>query len=146
MLLQKSYEVGYFGIAYATVQIVDPITSITAGTVLLGEPLPTGVGQVVPRWWPPRSSSGARITLSRLAPDHSPGDRRGQAARHGLTGGSHAKTASICRSAAVVPSFPARPIIAFRAATTTGLRHDVIRAMVSDRFTIGVVRGSRAAE
>ncbi|GAB1822263.1 DMT family transporter [Herbidospora sp. RD11066] len=72
VLLQKSYEVGYFGIAYATVQIVDPITSITAGTVLLGEPLPTGVGQVVPALIATAILVWGTITLSRLAPDHSP--------------------------------------------------------------------------
>nr|WP_245653303.1 DMT family transporter [Herbidospora sakaeratensis] len=72
VLLQKSYEVGYFGIAYATVQIVDPITSITAGTVLLGEPLPAGVGQVVPALVATAILVWGTITLSRLAPDHSP--------------------------------------------------------------------------
>ena len=44
VLLQRSYAVGYFGIAYAGVQVVDPITSVMAGVLLLGEPLPTGSG------------------------------------------------------------------------------------------------------
>ncbi|MEO3857147.1 DMT family transporter [Acrocarpospora sp. B8E8] len=71
VLLQKSYAVGYFGIAYAGVQIVDPITSIMAGALLLGEPVPTGVGQVIPAIIASVLLVGGTITLSRLTPDHS---------------------------------------------------------------------------
>ncbi|WP_204042874.1 DMT family transporter [Acrocarpospora phusangensis] len=71
VLLQKSYAVGYFGIAYAGVQVVDPITSVMAGALLLGEPVPTGVGQVIPAIIASILLVGGTITLSRLAPDHS---------------------------------------------------------------------------
>ncbi|WP_067173098.1 DMT family transporter [Microtetraspora niveoalba] len=71
VLLQKSYAVGYFGIAYAGVQVVDPITSVLAGTVLLGESLPTGAGQVIPALLASAVLIGGTVTLGRLAPDHS---------------------------------------------------------------------------
>ncbi|WP_248958316.1 DMT family transporter [Sphaerisporangium perillae] len=69
VLLQKSYAVGYFGIAYAGVQVVDPITSVLAGTVLLGEPLPTGVGNIVPALLSAAVLIAGTITLSRLTPE-----------------------------------------------------------------------------
>ncbi|GAA1295657.1 hypothetical protein Psi02_11440 [Planotetraspora silvatica] len=71
VLLQKSYAVGYFGIAYAGVQVVDPITSVTAGAVLLGEPLPTGAGNVIPALLAAAVLIAGTITLGRMAPDHS---------------------------------------------------------------------------
>ncbi|MBX6383145.1 MAG: DMT family transporter [Microbispora sp.] len=71
VLLQKSYAVGYFGIAYAGVQVVDPITSVTAGAVLLGESLPTGAGKVIPALLAAALLIVGTITLGRLAPDHS---------------------------------------------------------------------------
>jgi drug/metabolite transporter (DMT)-like permease len=71
VLLQKSYAVGYFGIAYAGVQVVDPITSVTAGAMLLGEPLPTGAGNVVPALVAAAVLIAGTITLGRMAPDHS---------------------------------------------------------------------------
>ncbi|WP_230984228.1 DMT family transporter [Microbispora oryzae] len=72
VLLQKSYAVGYFGIAYAGVQVVDPITSVTAGAVLLGERLPTGAGAVVPALFAAAVLVAGTVTLGRLAPDRSP--------------------------------------------------------------------------
>ncbi|MFF4777852.1 DMT family transporter [Microtetraspora fusca] len=71
VLLQKSYAVGYFGIAYAGVQVVDPITSVLAGAILLGESLPAGAGQVIPALLAAAVLIGGTITLGRLAPDHS---------------------------------------------------------------------------
>ncbi|MFF3667807.1 DMT family transporter [Microtetraspora malaysiensis] len=71
VLLQKSYAVGYFGIAYAGVQVVDPITSVLAGAILLGESLPTGAGQVIPALLAAAVLAGGTITLGRLTPDHS---------------------------------------------------------------------------
>lgn len=49
VLLQQSYAVGYFGIAYAGVQVVDPITSVLAGRCCSANrcPLPR------PRRFPP---------------------------------------------------------------------------------------------
>ncbi|GGO01630.1 hypothetical protein GCM10010116_03040 [Microbispora rosea subsp. aerata] len=70
VLLQKSYAVGYFGIAYAVVQVVDPITSVAAGALLLGEPLPTEAGKVVPALLSAVLLIAGTITLGRLAPDH----------------------------------------------------------------------------
>ncbi|RGA05499.1 hypothetical protein DI270_008315 [Microbispora triticiradicis] len=71
VLLQKSYAVGYFGIAYAGVQVVDPLTSVTAGAVLLGESLPTGPDKVVPALLAAALLIAGTVTLGRLAPDHS---------------------------------------------------------------------------
>ncbi|WP_327047455.1 DMT family transporter [Microbispora sp. NBC_01189] len=71
VLLQKSYAVGYFGIAYAGVQVVDPLTSVTAGAVLLGESLPAGPGKVVPALLAAALLIAGTVTLGRLAPDQS---------------------------------------------------------------------------
>jgi drug/metabolite transporter (DMT)-like permease len=71
VLLQKSYAVGYFGIAYAGVQVVDPITSVAAGALLLGEPLPVGVGKIIPALFAAALLIAGTVTLGRLAPDHS---------------------------------------------------------------------------
>ncbi|MGI5273985.1 DMT family transporter [Nonomuraea sp. CA-218870] len=71
VLLQRSYAVGYFGIAYAGVQVVDPITSVTAGVLLLGEPLPTGPSAAIPALCAAALTIAGTITLGRLAPDHS---------------------------------------------------------------------------
>ncbi|GAB3164062.1 DMT family transporter [Microbispora hainanensis] len=71
VLLQKSYAVGYFGIAYAGVQVVDPITSVTAGAVLLGESLPTEMSKAIPALLAAGLLIAGTITLGRLTPDHS---------------------------------------------------------------------------
>ncbi|MCK2212602.1 hypothetical protein MF672_002125 [Actinomadura sp. ATCC 31491] len=71
VLLQRSYAVGYFGIAYAGVQVIDPITSVLAGALLLGEPLPTSPGTAVPAVLAAALTIGGTVTLGRLAPDHS---------------------------------------------------------------------------
>ncbi|MFG3442618.1 DMT family transporter [Nonomuraea sp. NPDC047897] len=71
VLLQHSYAVGYFGIAYAGVQVVDPITSVLAGAILLGEPLPTSPSTAVPALLAGALTIAGTITLGRLAPDHS---------------------------------------------------------------------------
>ncbi|MBO3749468.1 DMT family transporter [Streptosporangiaceae bacterium NEAU-GS5] len=76
VLLQKSYAVGYFGIAYAGVQVVDPITSVIAGSVLLGESLPSGTGAIVPALAAAAALIAGTITLGRLTPDHSPAPAR----------------------------------------------------------------------
>ncbi|MFB9473509.1 DMT family transporter [Nonomuraea salmonea] len=70
VLLQRSYAVGYFGIAYAGVQVIDPITSVLAGAILLGEPLPTSPSTAVPALLAAALTIGGTITLGRLAPDH----------------------------------------------------------------------------
>lgn len=71
VLLQRSYAVGYFGIAYAGVQVIDPITSVMAGAILLGEPLPTSPSTAIPALLAGALTIGGTITLGRLAPDHS---------------------------------------------------------------------------
>ncbi|MFF5208622.1 DMT family transporter [Streptosporangium sp. NPDC000396] len=71
VLLQKSYEVGYFGIAYAAVQVVDPVTSILAGALLLDEAMPTGLVNVVPALLAAALLIWGTVTLGRLSPDHS---------------------------------------------------------------------------
>ncbi|MCG5212751.1 DMT family transporter [Streptosporangium sp. KLBMP 9127] len=69
VLLQKSYAVGYFGIAYAGVQVVDPITSVLAGAILLGEPLPVGASTAIPALLAAAVLVAGTITLGRLTPD-----------------------------------------------------------------------------
>ncbi|GAA4520742.1 MULTISPECIES: DMT family transporter [Nonomuraea] len=71
VLLQRSYAVGYFGIAYAGVQVVDPITSVMAGALLLGESLPTSPSTAIPAVCAAALTIAGTITLGRLAPDHS---------------------------------------------------------------------------
>ncbi|MEU9836655.1 DMT family transporter [Streptosporangium sp. NPDC048047] len=41
-LLQRAYACGHFGVAFASLQVADPLTAVVLGAVLLGEPLPTG--------------------------------------------------------------------------------------------------------
>jgi drug/metabolite transporter (DMT)-like permease len=69
VLLQKTYAVGYFGIAYAGVQVVDPITSVLAGVLLLGEPLPAGPAAAVPALLAAALLVVGTVLLGRLAPD-----------------------------------------------------------------------------
>jgi drug/metabolite transporter (DMT)-like permease len=71
VLLQRSYAVGYFGVAYAGVQVMDPITSVLAGAILLGESLPTSPSTAIPAILAGALTIGGTITLGRLAPDHS---------------------------------------------------------------------------
>ncbi|GAA3507549.1 DMT family transporter [Streptosporangium album] len=73
VLLQKTYEVGYFGIAYAAVQVVDPITSILAGALLLDEAMPSGLGNVIPALFAAALLIWGTVTLGRLSPDHGAG-------------------------------------------------------------------------
>nr|WP_062336317.1 DMT family transporter [Herbidospora sakaeratensis] len=40
MLLQKAYAIGHFGVAFAALQVADPVTAVSFGALLLGEPLP----------------------------------------------------------------------------------------------------------
>ncbi|GAA3007261.1 DMT family transporter [Streptosporangium longisporum] len=70
VLLQKTYEVGYFGISYAAVQVVDPVTSILAGTLLLDEAVPRGWANVIPALGAAALLVWGTVTLGRLSPDH----------------------------------------------------------------------------
>ncbi len=47
-MLQTSYAVGYFGIAYTASQVFDPVISVLAGASLLGEPLPSDPRLAIP--------------------------------------------------------------------------------------------------
>ncbi|MFF5114064.1 DMT family transporter [Streptosporangium sp. NPDC000509] len=69
VLLQKTYEVGYFGMSYAAVQIVDPIVSILAGALLLDEAVPSGWLNVIPALLAAALLVWGTITLGRLSPD-----------------------------------------------------------------------------
>lgn len=69
VLLQKSYAVGYFGISYAVVQVVDPVASVLAGVLLLGEPVPTGLGNVIPASIAAGVMIIGTVMLGRMAPD-----------------------------------------------------------------------------
>jgi drug/metabolite transporter (DMT)-like permease len=46
-LLQRAYAAGHFSVAYATLQLTDPLTAVTCGALLLGEPLPSNVTAAV---------------------------------------------------------------------------------------------------
>ncbi|MFI7046879.1 DMT family transporter [Streptosporangium sandarakinum] len=70
VLLQRSYAIGYFGIAYAAVQVVDPITSVLAGALLLDEALPSGAADAVPALLASALLIWGTVTLGRLSPDH----------------------------------------------------------------------------
>ncbi|GLW04885.1 hypothetical protein Misp01_00150 [Microtetraspora sp. NBRC 13810] len=41
-VLQRAYAIGRFGVAFAALQLADPLTAIAFGALLLDEPLPTG--------------------------------------------------------------------------------------------------------
>ncbi|WP_245966815.1 DMT family transporter [Sphaerisporangium album] len=69
VLLQRSYAVGHFSVAYAGVQVVDPVTSVLAGVILLGEPVPTDPGSIIPALVSAAVLIGGTITLGRLSPD-----------------------------------------------------------------------------
>lgn len=58
MLLQRAYAtparatcgeppIGHFAVAFATLQVTDPLTAVTFGAVLLGEPLPANTAAAV---------------------------------------------------------------------------------------------------
>ena len=69
VLLQKSYAVGYFGIAYAAAQVADPIASVLAGASLLGEPLPDQTGLIAPALACAALMVGGTVALGRNATD-----------------------------------------------------------------------------
>ncbi|CAM3098985.1 DMT family transporter [Stackebrandtia soli] len=69
ILLQKSYAVGYFGIAYAVTQVSDPIASVLADAGLLGEPLPTDPSLIAPAVVAAFLLIGGTVLLGRNAPD-----------------------------------------------------------------------------
>ncbi|MGC5012403.1 DMT family transporter [Streptosporangium sp. DT93] len=46
-LLQRAYAVGHFGVAFAALQVADPLTAVAFGALLLGEPLPTGPASMI---------------------------------------------------------------------------------------------------
>ncbi|HIW64183.1 MAG TPA: DMT family transporter [Candidatus Stackebrandtia excrementipullorum] len=70
ILLQKSYAVGYFGIAYAAAQVADPIASVLAGAGLLGEPLPSDPLLIAPALLCAALLIVGTVVLGRNAPDH----------------------------------------------------------------------------
>ncbi|GAA4891998.1 hypothetical protein LX16_2086 [Stackebrandtia albiflava] len=70
VLLQKSYAVGYFGIAYAAAQVADPVASVLAGAGLLGEPLPQDPALIAPAVGCAVLLIAGTIALGRNAPDH----------------------------------------------------------------------------
>jgi drug/metabolite transporter (DMT)-like permease len=69
VLLQRSYAVGYFGIAYAAAQTADPVASVLAGAGLLGEPLPTQASLIGPALACGVLLVAGTIMLGRNAPD-----------------------------------------------------------------------------
>lgn len=73
ILLQKSYAVGYFGIAYAAAQVADPVASVLAGAGLLGEPLPSDPLLIAPALVCGALLIVGTVALGRNAPDHGKG-------------------------------------------------------------------------
>ncbi|GAA4595259.1 DMT family transporter [Planotetraspora phitsanulokensis] len=46
-LLQRAYAGRHFAVAYATLQLTDPLTAVACGALLLGEPLPRNLAAAV---------------------------------------------------------------------------------------------------
>ncbi|MGH8791820.1 MAG: hypothetical protein ACRDXX_04150 [Stackebrandtia sp.] len=75
ILLQRSYAVGCFGIAYATAQTADPIASVLAGASLMGEPLPAQPALIAPALLCGVLMAAGTVALGRNAPDKARAER-----------------------------------------------------------------------
>lgn len=67
-LLQRAYAVGHFGVAFAALQVADPLTAVTFGALLLGEPLPTGVTGVLTALVAAALTAAGTVALARTTP------------------------------------------------------------------------------
>ncbi|MER5625291.1 DMT family transporter [Streptosporangium sp. NPDC002544] len=67
-LLQRAYAVGHFGVAFAALQVSDPLTAVVFGALLLGEPLPTGVAAVLTALAAAALTAAGTVSLARTTP------------------------------------------------------------------------------
>jgi drug/metabolite transporter (DMT)-like permease len=67
-LLQGAYSVGHFPVAYAAAQMTDPLTAVTLGVVLLGEPLPEGTGGALATVAAAVLAAAGTVSLARTSP------------------------------------------------------------------------------
>lgn len=72
-LLQSAYAVGHFAVAFAAVQVADPVTAFTAGGLLAGDPLPVNAGGAVAA---ALLCGVGTVALARTTPFESPDKRR----------------------------------------------------------------------
>ncbi|MEU4829325.1 DMT family transporter [Streptosporangium sp. NPDC023615] len=68
VLLQRAYAVGHFGVAFAALQVADPLTAVAFGALLLGEPLPTGPVSVITALVAAALTAAGTAALARTTP------------------------------------------------------------------------------
>ncbi|GAA2860682.1 hypothetical protein GCM10010517_19330 [Streptosporangium fragile] len=67
-LLQRAYAVGHFGVAFAALQVADPLTAVAFGALLLGEPLPTGTASTLTALVAAALTAAGTVALARTSP------------------------------------------------------------------------------
>ncbi|MBG0828623.1 DMT family transporter [Planomonospora sp. ID67723] len=67
-LLQRAYAIGHFGVAFAALQVADPLTAVTFGALLLGEPLPTGATSLLTALAAAALTAAGTVALARTTP------------------------------------------------------------------------------
>ncbi|MBB2910104.1 drug/metabolite transporter (DMT)-like permease [Streptosporangium becharense] len=67
-LLQRAYAVGHFGVAFAALQVADPLTAVAFGALLLGEPLPTGTASMLTALLASALTAAGTVALARTSP------------------------------------------------------------------------------
>ncbi|GAA3039061.1 DMT family transporter [Streptosporangium longisporum] len=67
-LLQRAYAVGHFGVAFAALQVADPLTAVAFGALLLGEPLPTGPASTLTALVAAALTAAGTAALARTTP------------------------------------------------------------------------------
>ncbi|GAA3444920.1 DMT family transporter [Planomonospora venezuelensis] len=67
-LLQRAYAVGHFGVAFAALQVADPLTAVAFGALLLGEPLPTGAASTLTALAAAALTVAGTVALARTTP------------------------------------------------------------------------------
>ncbi|MET8332492.1 DMT family transporter [Streptosporangium canum] len=67
-LLQRAYAVGHFGVAFAALQVADPLTAVAFGALLLGEPLPTGAASTLTALAAGALTAAGTVALARTTP------------------------------------------------------------------------------
>ncbi|MGW4426512.1 DMT family transporter [Streptosporangium sp. NPDC004631] len=67
-LLQSAYATGHFGVAYATVQIADPLTAVTIGALILHERLPSDPASLLGALGAGALVLAGTVALARISP------------------------------------------------------------------------------
>ncbi|GGS88888.1 hypothetical protein GCM10010156_54180 [Planobispora rosea] len=67
-LLQRAYAHGHFGVAFAALQVADPLTAVAFGALLLGEPLPTGAVNTLTALAATALAAAGTVALARTTP------------------------------------------------------------------------------